>query len=149
MKEILPFLAAAAIYLASPLLARRIVSSVARWIEEGRQYARVPESEIPDYLAVKQVYDYIAFAADLSQVFPAVLLTSVGIILAIPDDFSPTGTAVLVLLTAMAAIVTEAYVSGMSPQRYASRKYFSHFSLVSVVGIFINVSACVLVLVLR
>jgi hypothetical protein len=143
-----PFLAAIAIYLATPILNAHAKATIARWLAEASRDATVPESRAPDYLAPKQIYDYIDFAADHAQVLPAVVLTSIGVVLALPEDLTPTTAASFTLATVLILLVTEVRVLSVSPQQYAAMKRFG-YSFVALVGIGINAAGVVVVLVLN
>lgn len=147
MTTLFPFLAAIAIYLATPILNAHAKATIARWLAEASRDATTPESSAPDYLSPKHIYDYIDFAADHAQVLPAVVLTSIGVVLALPEDVAPTTAATFVLGTVLIVLVTQVRVLSASPQQYAAMKRFG-YSFVALVGIAINTVAVVLVLLM-
>lgn len=147
MTELFPFIAAISVYLTTPVLNAHARTTVQRWLAEASRGSPVPDSEVPDYLAPKQIFDYIEFAADLAQILPAVVLTSIGVVLALPKDVAPATAASFVLLTMLILLVAEARVLSMSPQRYASLKLYG-YSFVALVGIGTNLAALATVLVI-
>lgn len=143
MKELYPFVAASILYLVSPILSAQARAAVSRWVSEARRYSPVADKAVPDYLAPRSIDDYIDFAADLAQVVPAIVLTGIGVTLALPaDDVFLSVTAQLV--TVVAIVVVQGYVMTQSPQAYAARKVYG-YSVVILACLGVNVIAALTV----
>ncbi|GIJ36266.1 MULTISPECIES: hypothetical protein [Micromonospora] len=137
MAEVLPFLAAVVMFLASPVLVKRAKRQVTAWIAEARPYADVPPDQIPDYLAPEQIDAYLEYAADVVQTIPAITLTAVGVVLALPDSLSPPAVAAIVLTVVMVVLLVDSAVLGMAPHTYLRSKLL-RLSPIALVGIAVN-----------
>jgi len=141
VKETVPFAAAIVLYLLTPFLTWRAKNVVMGWIDKGQAHSGTSPGAVPDYAAPKQMQDYIEYMADLLQVYPAVLLTVVGVLVAAQGDLPTPAVAVLLFGVVIVIVMTEYHVQSRSPQRYAARKLFRHYSPVTVVGAAVNLVA--------
>jgi hypothetical protein len=145
MIEALPFIASIVLYLVAPLLVAKAKRQVRAWTAQAQPYSPVRPEDIPDYLAPDQVDAYVEYSADLVQVVPAITLTGVGIVLAMPESISPAFAVCIMLGVVLAIVVAEAWMLGMPPFRFLRYKFLG-ISPVSGVGIVVNLIAVILVL---
>lgn len=75
--------------------------------------------KIPGHLAPAQLGAYIEYAADVVQIAPAIVLTTVGIVLALPDNMSPVTASSIMMV--MALIAADTIVLSMAPHKYVIR----------------------------
>lgn len=141
-----PFAAAIMLYAIAPFLAVQVKSAVQRVIAAGhRHVGEVREDEIPYYLSAESIDDYVDFAIDAVQIFPAFLLPIVGSVYAF-STATPTGVCITMLLVAVIlAIGVNAWVLSSAPADYVSRKWHG-YSLITIIGIVFNGIAMALVL---
>jgi len=134
------------LYLIAPLLAMHVKSAVRRVIASGlRHVGETRDEEIPYYQSVESIEDYVDFAIDAVQIFPAFLLPIVGSIYTFSST-TPTGISVILLLAAVIlAVGVNAWVISASPADYVSRKWHG-YSLVTIIGVVFNSLAMILVL---
>jgi hypothetical protein len=145
---IAPFIAAIMFYAISPLLCLQTKSAVRRVIESGAKHVGSPQDgNIPYYLTVESIDDYIDFAMDAVQVFPAFLLPIVGSIYTF-SSATPSGLSVCLLLASFVlAIGMSAWITSTAPADYVSRKWRG-YSLISIFGVAFNAAAISFVLLL-
>ncbi len=158
MKDLSPFIAAMALYVISPLLTRKAWVAVEGWIRKSiPDPSTIPAECMPDALAEANVKLYIEFASDLVQIWPGIILTSVGVAVALRGDFSVWWAVVWLIATVVAVLVIEFYVLSMSPQIYQSRKrpkkHFGKlngcYSIAAILGFFINAVAVAATYILK
>jgi hypothetical protein len=139
-----PFAAAIMLYAVAPFIAMQVKSAVRRVIASGLQHVeRRRDGEIPYYLSVESIDDYVDFAMDAVQVFPAFLLPIVGSIYTFSSG-APTGVSVTLLLAAVIlAVGVNAWMTSSSPADYVSRKWRG-YSLITLIGIAFNIIAMAL-----
>jgi hypothetical protein len=80
VKDYIPFTASILMYLLSPLFVRKVQREIVRIINASEAHMS-PGQVKPAHLHDDFIRKYIAFAADATQIVPAVLLTAVGVIL--------------------------------------------------------------------
>jgi hypothetical protein len=145
MTQAFPFLAAIVLFLVSPVLVAGAKRQVAAWIAESQPDRPPHPTTIPDYLAPEQIDVYVEYAADIAQIVPAITLTGVGVVLALPASISPVGAAAVMLLMVLLLVLTNHAVLAMSPHRYVRRKVLG-ISPVNATGIAVNAVAVLVVL---
>lgn len=143
MSEAFPFLAAILLLLANPLLTSRARRQVRSWMDKSRPYAQAENKAIPDYLSEDVVLDYVEYAADIVQIVPAIVLTAIGMVLALPG-ISPLAGAGVMLVVVLVIVWIDTRVSMMSPSAYFRRKV-AGVSLVAGVGIVVNTAGLAVV----
>ncbi|MEV6494510.1 hypothetical protein AB0M20_38690 [Actinoplanes sp. NPDC051633] len=143
MSDAFPFLAAILLLLVNPLLTSRARKEVKTWIDRSKPYAQAKDEAIPDYLSEKVVLDYVVYAADAVQIVPAIVLTAVGMVLALPG-ISPLVGAGVMLVVVLAIVWLDTRVSMMSPSAYFRQKV-AGVSLVAGVGIVVNTAGLAVV----
>jgi hypothetical protein len=143
---IAPFAAAILIYFIAPLLSSQVKSVIRSAISEGRLHVGlVAENEIPYYLAPPSIEDYVEYAMDAVQVFPACLLPIIGSIYAFGSGI-PTGVSASILVLALVAtIAMSAWIMSRPAPDYVSRKWHG-YSIISLLGVIINIIGIILTL---
>lgn len=141
-----PFVAAILLYVIAPLLARQTKAVVRHAIAAGQRHVgEVREGDVPYFLAVESINDYIEFAADAVQVFPVFLLPVVGAVYAFSSAVPAPVSVSLLLVAIVLAIGVNAWISAVPPADYVSRKWHG-YPLVPLIGIAFNIVALALVL---
>jgi hypothetical protein len=145
---IMPFAAAILLYLASPYLAQQAKRVLVGQIAESRVRSRPPEhpEDTPYYLAVPAIEDYVEYAADFVQVASAALLPIVGAVFSLTQGADPVLPLGFLTIVAVLSIALIAWVASQDAAVYVSRKWFG-YSVVSVVGMLMNVIGLVMVAV--
>lgn len=143
---IAPFGAGILIYLISPLLSLQVRSAIDRAIADGREHVTVAvDDKIPYYMTPASISDYVEYAIDAAQVFPVMLLPIVGSVYAFSAGV-PTPVALSFLFTAcVMAVGMTSWMVIRSPSDYVSRKWLG-YSIISLIGMGVNVAGMVLVL---
>ncbi|MET9526237.1 hypothetical protein [Streptomyces coeruleorubidus] len=145
MDKYIAFVAAIVVYLFSPILTWRAQEAILGAIARSRgALKQVPPPDPPGHLTNPFIKNYVAFAIDAAQVVPAIILTGVAVILAVPNDWSPSAAALLLVLVLLVIIAVDAYILSVDPQQYSEKKW-AGYSLVSLVGIVINLVGVTLV----
>ena len=144
-----PFVAAIMFYAVSPLLCLQTKSAIRRVIESGTKHVGNPQDDkTPYYLTVESIDDYIDFAMDAVQVFPAFLLPIVGSIYTFSSS-TPSGLSVCLLLAAFVlAVGMSAWITSTAPADYVSRKWHG-YSMMTILGAAFNAIAISLVLLIN
>jgi hypothetical protein len=141
-----PFAAAIMLYAVAPLLGMQAKSAVKRVVASGlRHVGEVDEDQVPYYFSAESIDDYLDFAIDAVQIFPAFLLPIVGSIYAFSSATSAGVSVTLLLAAVVLAVGVNAWVTSSSPAEYVSRKWHG-YSLITLIGITFNCVAIVLVL---
>ena len=97
-----PFVVAIMFYAVAPLLCLQTKAAIRRVIESGAKHVGSPRDDnTPYYLTAESIDDYLDFAMDAVQVFPAFLLPIVGSIYTFSSS-TPAGLSVCLLLAAVA-----------------------------------------------
>lgn len=141
--ETFPFLASIMLFLASPLLVMRAKRHVANWLADARPAEGVDMRTVPAYLAPEQIGAYVEYAADVVQIVPAITLTGVGVVVALPGSLSPQAAAAWMLAVVLLVVAADTLTLAMPPQRYLRRKVLG-ISFVALVGILVNAVALVI-----
>jgi hypothetical protein len=135
MKEAIPFAAAIVFYAMTPYLNWRAKSTILGWIEKGQQHSGTEPADVPDYASPKQISDYIDYTADLLQIYPGILLTVVGLLVAAQGDLPTTIVAALSFSVLAAVVTIEIYVESKSSKSTWSQNLLSAITPVSGSGI--------------
>lgn len=144
MSDAIPFVAAILMCLAGPLLTRRVIRTVVSWVEQSQRAAGIADATIPVHLQIGFLKRYLEYAAELVQIVPTVLLTTVSAVVLLPTDYSPGWTATILLLAVLVIVVIDAVVSGMPPERFLRMKVRGvEISLISGVAIALNLGGLV------
>ena len=143
MDKYIPFAAATVIYIFSPLLTLRAQVAVIGSIARSRGALKDPPGDIPAHVSDAFIEKYIAFAIDAAQVIPAMILTGVATILAIPQDWPPAVAASIFAVTVPVIIGVDAYILGKDPQQYVKKRW-KGYSLVSIMGVAVNLIGVIL-----
>src|ERR1022692_2241005 len=143
-----PYSAAIFIYLLSPLLSGQVKASVTAAISLGHRHgAPFSEATVPYYISEPVIGDYVEYAMDAVQIWPAVLLPIVGAVYGFTAGV-PSPVALTFLVGAcLVGAATVAWIQSKSPSDYVSRKWRG-YSVVTCIGICLNVIGIVLAVVL-
>jgi hypothetical protein len=143
---IAPFVAAIMFYAVSPLLCLQTKSAIRRVIESGAKHVgSSQDGDTPYYLTAESIDDYIDFAMDAVQVFPAFLLPIVGSIYTFSGAVPPGLSVCLLLAAFVLAIGMSAWITSTPPADYVSRKWRG-YSILTILGVAFNAVAISLVL---
>ncbi|GHE11413.1 hypothetical protein [Streptomyces alanosinicus] len=139
MKDAIPFIAASVMYLLSPVLTRRAQASVRNWISSEKAQSNISVGTPPYYLSPEQIEDYIEFSVDAVQIVPAITLTGVGIVLALPESLSSWVVGIIYICVALVLVLADTGMHLTRPQRYLSRKFLG-LSYVALGGLCVNLA---------
>ncbi|MFD7403019.1 hypothetical protein ACFV7R_10165 [Streptomyces sp. NPDC059866] len=145
MDDYIPFGAAIIMYLFNPLIEKKAQAAVFKSISESDQ--RMPDAAsvvIPAHRSDPSIKSYLSFVIDAAQIVPAVILTAVGVILAIPSDWSPALAAVLVLGICLLVLAVDAYVLSLDPHVYDGKRVRG-YTFTAIAGIGLNAICIALV----
>jgi hypothetical protein len=143
-----PYAVAIVLYLMAPRLTGLVKFAVSAAIAKGRAgLADVRETEIPYYLMPEMIDDYVEYATDVAQVFPALLLPIVGAVYGFSGGIPAPVSVTFLLVACLAAIAMMAWLISLPPSDYVSRKW-SGYSLLTVAGIALNLAGMALALAL-
>lgn len=143
-----PYAVAIVLYLMAPRLTGLVKFAVSAAIAKGRAgLADVQETEIPYYLMPEMIDDYVEYATDVAQVFPALLLPIVGAVYGFSGGIPAPVSVTFLLVACLAAIAMMAWLISLPPSDYVSRKW-SGYSLLTVAGIALNLAGMALALAL-
>jgi hypothetical protein len=143
-----PYAVAIALYLLSPLLSGLVKFAVSAAIDKGRVgQPDVNDAEIPYYLMPEMIGDYVEYAADAAQVFPALLLPIVGAVYGFSGGIPAPAAVTFLLVACLTAIAMTAWMLKLPPSDYVSRKW-SGYSLLTAAGITLNLVGMALALTL-
>lgn len=142
-----PFLAAIAFFLISPLLTAKIKTAVSGQIAEEANGLNIPEDGVPPHLNRESVDAYIEYAMDAVQIIPLTLLPVTGGVFAIAAHVpSPIALGYL-SIAILAAVVVEAWVLSQPAGKYVSRRFIRYYSVVTATGIASNLLGLAMILI--
>jgi hypothetical protein len=140
-----PFILSIVFLVLSPLFTKRAQQIVAAQIDRVNRATGATGETVPDAVDPKTISDYIEQAADVIQFLPVTLLPVAGVVFAVSSDITQ-GTALIVLLiTVVALLVVDVWLTTVSAQTYASTKFLK-LSLGVWAGVVAN-GACIVLLV--
>jgi hypothetical protein len=144
-----PFLAAIALFLISPLLTAKVKVAVLNQIADEAWHLNVPEDKTPPQLTRKDVEDYIEYAMDAVQIVPLTLLPVTGGVFAIAAHVpSPIALGYL-SIAIFAAVAVEAWVLSQPAGIYVSHRLIKYYSVVTATGIASNLLGLAMILIYR
>lgn len=142
-----PFLAAIALFLISPLLTAKVKVAVLGQIAEGAMKHGVTEDQIPPHLSYQCVDAYVEYATDAVQIIPLTLLPVTGGVFAIAAHV-PSQIALGYLgIAIIAATAVEAWVLSRPAGIYGSHRLIKYYSVVTAAGIASNLLGLAMILV--
>ncbi|MGA5085447.1 hypothetical protein [Streptomyces pseudogriseolus] len=146
MDDYIPFGAAIVLLAFSPLLERRAKKAIMESIRQSDQQTAAG-AVVPVHRTDSFIEGYVSFAIDAVQIVPAILLTAIGLTLAVPHDWAPAIGAVALLATVPVIVGVEAYVLGLDPQLYNSKR-LAGYSLFAVISAAVNALCIVSIAIL-
>jgi hypothetical protein len=146
---ILPFMGAILLFLMAPLLAEQAKRILLGQIAESAKNSEAPPlpDSTPYYLGTPAIADYVDYISDFIQIGPAVLLPIVGSVFSISQGADPLFPLIFLALTAIFAICLSAWMITKTASDYVSVRWFG-YSIVSLVGVTMNVFGIVMVVLL-
>lgn len=141
-----PFVAAIALFLISPLLVAKVKAAVRGQIAEDAGDVGVPEDKIPPHLTRESIEGYIEYAADLVQILPLTLLPVTGAVFAIAAHVPSTIALGYLGVAVLAAVAAESWVLAQAAGRYVARRLF-RYSVATVIGISSNLLGLAMILI--
>jgi hypothetical protein len=132
-----PFVAAIALFLISPLLVAKVKVAIIGQVAEEAGKLSVPEEQVPPHLTRECIDAYIEYAADAVQIIPLTLLPVTGAVFAIAAHV-PSAIALGYLgIAVLAAVAVEAWVLSRAAGRYVALRFLC-YSVVTAIGIASN-----------
>lgn len=142
-----PFVLAMALYLIGPFLTARVKTVLQRQLaEDARRHSAAVNISVPAYLRPEMIYDYVEYVADAVQIIPATLLPVLGAVLAIAAKIAVPISVLILVFAIIVAVAMDALVLSRVTADYMSRKWHG-YSIVSGLGILVNIFCIVLILV--
>ncbi|GAA4859138.1 hypothetical protein GCM10023235_41150 [Kitasatospora terrestris] len=142
MDRYLPFVAAIIASLMSPILVERAADRVIASISRSNASLKSPPLISPHY-SDDFIRSYLRFAADVAQIIPIMFLAGVGVVLSLPDGWSTSAAAPVLILTSL-GIFAEAKTLKKGPMQYGGEAS-GGYSFVSKFGVCVNLGAMIFV----
>ncbi|MBV9012890.1 MAG: hypothetical protein JO272_12720 [Pseudonocardiales bacterium] len=142
-----PFLAAIALFLISPLLTAKVKVAVLTQIAEEAWHLNVPEDKTPPQLTRESVDAYIEYAMDAVQIVPLTLLPVTGGVFAIAAHVPGPIALGYLSIAILAAVAVEAWVLSQPAGKYVSHRFVRYYSVVTATGIASNLLGLAMILI--
>ncbi|YCK83037.1 hypothetical protein M1D89_07340 [Arthrobacter sp. D3-18] len=142
-----PFIVAIFFILIAPKIVTRVSKTIQGQITQDRDRWNVsPDAEVPPHLSPKAINDYIEYAADAVQIFPATLLPIVGAVFTISNNGATWLNMSLLILVVLLAIGLDVMVATRSTADYVSRRKYG-YSVGAIVALLSNLLGLIVVIV--